>query len=249
MNERTAVITGGTTGIGFACARVFLEAGYSVAICGRDEERGRQARAQLASFGDVSYIRADVREQSSMDEFIQQTVRMYGPPAVAVNNAAMGVTPTPFLDEDPSVWHDTILTNLTGVYHSMRAQLREMVKHQSGGPQHIVNISSICATVTKPGTSPYCASKAGVIALTRALALEYSSTNIRINAVSPAAVATEALTRNLPKAFLEEVNAAHPVGRIGEPEEIAKAVRWMTTNECNFITGHNLVADGGYSLR
>lgn len=216
-----------------------------MAIVERDEEKGAETLAMMA--GDDSFvIKANVRDEQDLQASVQKTVERYGDIHVLVNNAGIHsqVRATELSLEE---WNNVLTTNLTSVFLASKQAIPHMLR--SGGGS-IVNVSSVHALATVPGYSAYAASKGGIVALTRAMALDFARENIRINAVLPGAIHTPMLeigaSDQIPR---EEVvkgwNNAQPFGRVGQPEEIASVVLFVASDENSFMSGSSLVVDGG----
>jgi 3-oxoacyl-[acyl-carrier protein] reductase len=225
LKGKTAAVTGAATGIGRATAELFEKAGAKV--------------ARIDIVAGPGIIEGDVADEAAMEKAFEKI----GPLDILVNNA--GVTRDGLLarmsDED---WHVVIETNLTGVFHTCRAAARGMMKRRSGS---IVNISSIVGVHGNPGQTNYSASKAGIIGFTKALARELGNRGVRANVVAPGYVDTR-LTQVIAEEMKQLMLANTPLGRFGEPEDIAGAVRFLCSEQASFITGEVLLVDGGLGI-
>lgn len=243
MAGKVAIVTGASSGIGRATAIAFGQAGATVVVVARRSDKGEETVQQIkATQGEAMFIQADVTQASDIEAMVTQTVETYGRLDYAFNNAGSG-TSGKLADLSEADWDFEINANLKSVWLSMKYEIPAM--QQSGGGA-IVNTSSQGALLGVAGYGAYGAAKAGVIALSRAAAAEYSSDRIRINTVSPGAVKTD-LWAEAPPEMLDQVAAGIPLQRIGKPEDIAEAVVWLCSEGAGFVTGHNLVVDGGFT--
>jgi 3-oxoacyl-[acyl-carrier protein] reductase len=236
LEGKTALVTGGSRGIGRAIALEFAQAGASVTLSYRS---GKDEAEEVAREAGGRAVQADV---SKVDD-ARRLVADAGELDILVNNA--GVTRDGVIarmsDED---WNEVIETNLGGVFHTCRAAARGMMKRRAGS---IVNISSIVGVHGNPGQTNYSASKAGIIGFTKALARELGVRGVRANVVAPGYVDTR-LTQVIADDMKEVMLANTPLGRFGQPEDIAGAVRFLCSDEASFITGEVLLVDGGLGM-
>ncbi|MDJ0703635.1 MAG: SDR family oxidoreductase [Leptolyngbyaceae cyanobacterium MO_188.B28] len=245
FDAKVALITGGTSGIGKATAFRFAAAGAKVVVSGRSPERGGETVAQVkANGGDAAFILADVTQAESVKALVQKTLETFGQLDYAVNNAGVNPRFAPITEWDEAGWDEVIDTNLKGVWLCMKYEIPQILK-QGGGA--IVNTASVFGQVGFPTASIYIASKSGVIGLTKSAALEYAQQGIRINAVCPGVIATplvEEATRGDAEA-IAQLEALHPMKRLGKSEEVADAIAWLCSSQSSFVTGHTLTIDGG----
>jgi NAD(P)-dependent dehydrogenase (short-subunit alcohol dehydrogenase family) len=244
---RVVVVTGAAMGIGAACARGFAAEGASVVIFDVDDVRGEEtAQAIVAAGGVARYRHADVTDDDAVALAVRETVAEHG--RIDVMHANAGIEWTKgIVDTTHAEWQRVIDVNLTGVYLACRYALRQMVEQASGT---IVLTSSPHAINTVPDAGAYAASKGGVLALTRSLALEGAPYGIRANAILPGAIDTpmlrrEALSSPDPDAQFARWAAMHPLNRLGRSEEIAEAVLFLASDAASFVTGAALAVDGG----
>ena len=247
MREKVALVTGAGSGIGRASARAFAATGARVVVSDISP-RGGEETVQLirAAAGEAFFVRADVTRADEVAALISDTVEQYGRLDYAHNNAgiAAGGNVVDCTEED---WDRVIAVNLKGVWLCLKHEIPQMLA-QGGGA--IVNTASIAGLSAMPGNVAYGASKYGVISLTKSAARQYASAGIRINAVCPGYTETpmvEAVFERAPGREAQII-ALQPIGRLGTPEEIAAAVLWLCSDAAAFVTGHPLVADGGYLL-
>jgi NAD(P)-dependent dehydrogenase (short-subunit alcohol dehydrogenase family) len=245
FDGKVALVTGGSSGIGKATALAFARAGANVVIASRRVTEGQQTVHEICERGgDAIFVKTDVSKASEVEGLINQTIEFYGRLDYACNNAGTFVMGRLFeLSEEE--WDRTINANLKGIWLSLKYQIPIML-HQKGGV--IVNMASMSAIIGNPGVSIYSASKGGVLALTQSAAIEYAASGIRINAISPGVISTP-MVDDIPMPLLEDIQSKHPIGRLGKPEEIADAVVWLCSDKASFVTGHNMVIDGGYTAQ
>ena len=240
LDEDFAIVTGAARGIGLAIARRLHRAGAKVALLDRAES---DVRKSAASLGGIA-IEVDIRDSASVDAAITQAHDRLGGLSILVNNAGMGML-KPLHTYSDKEWDNILAVNLNGTFYAMRSAIPIMLE-ASGGV--VVNNASVSASSPTRGELPYSAAKAGVIALTQGAAQEYGPA-IRVNAVSPGVVRspmTEPLYQN--PEVLEPVEQAIPLQRTGEVEEIADVVHFLCSDASRFMTGQNLIIDGGMSL-
>jgi NAD(P)-dependent dehydrogenase (short-subunit alcohol dehydrogenase family) len=246
LEKKVALITGAGRGIGLASAKAFAEAGASVVLADHAEERLGIAVDELRSAGySAMGVTCDVTDRVQVAAMIEKTVGAFGRLDAAFNNAGINSDGADVLETDDDQFDHIIDVNLRGIWNCMKAELRQMMAQGSGA---IVNCSSIGGMVGSKGRSAYSASKHAVIGLTRSAALEYASRGIRINAVCPGIINTPMaveVTRNYDPEIVNAMVAREPIGRFGEPEEIAAAVVWLCTPAASFMVGHAMVVDGG----
>jgi NAD(P)-dependent dehydrogenase (short-subunit alcohol dehydrogenase family) len=249
MSSPTALVTGGTSGIGKATAKILAAKGATVIVSGRRETEGAQVVEEIQALGGLGrFIRCDVRDEAAIRAMIESIVAEYGRLDWAANCAAVSLEMRPLADSENETFRTMIDINLTGLYHSMKYEIKQMLR-QGGGS--IVNVSSVAGVKGAPYFAPYAATKFGVVGMTKSAALEYAAQHIRINAVAPGAVRTELLEGLFATGQFDETAAAamHPVKRIAEPEEIAHGIIWLLSDEASFVTGHVLSIDGGLSAQ
>ena len=249
MDGKVALITGGGSGIGRATALAFAQQGARVVVADVQDHGGEQTVAQIAQAGGAAmYVHADVSRAADVAALVQQVVASYDRLDYAHNNAGVG-GPVRSLDEiDESQWDQVIAVNLKGVWLCMKHEIQQM-RAQGGGA--IVNTASVAGLIGAEGIAAYGASKHGVVGLTKTAALEYASAGIRVNAVCPGFIDTPmvaALIDGDPRTSAR-LARAHPLGRIGTPDEVAVAVVWLCSDAASFITGHALPIDGGLTVR
>lgn len=245
LKGKSALVTGGTAGIGKAIACLYAQHGADVAIFGTNQERAEQTVSELEGLKvDPSqkflYVLVDVSKTKEVDEAIGQLLKSWGKVDILVNNA--GVTRDNLLmkmSEDD--WDAVLMTNLKSVYNTCKALTRPMMKARSGT---IINITSVIGLIGNAGQANYAASKAGMIGFTKSIAKELSSRNIRANCVAPGYIET-AMTDGLPPTVKEAIISKIPLGRIGTPADIANAALFLASDLSSYMTGQVVTVDGG----
>jgi len=245
LQNKVALVTGGTTGIGRDTAVLFANAGAKVVVSGRRETEGKETSNLIrAAGGDGLFVKSDVSKPSDVQSLVQKTVEKFGRLDIAFNNAGIEGKWVPLIEQSLEDWDAVIDINLKGTWLCLKYEIQQMLKQGGGGT--IVNMSSVAGLMGAAGAGVYCASKHGVIGLTRTAALEYAAHGIRVNAVCPAVIETAMSDRAFadPEAN-KRVLALHPIGRFGKPMEVAEAVLWLCSSKSSFMTGHYIVLDGG----
>jgi NAD(P)-dependent dehydrogenase (short-subunit alcohol dehydrogenase family) len=239
LRGRHAVVTGGASGIGFAIARRLAASGATVAIWDLDETAGRTAAAALSGSSAV----VDVADVASVASAVQATLHAVPAIDILVNNAGITGPNDKLWDYPVEAWEKVFAVNVHGVFHCCRAVVPLMRARNYG---RIVNIASVAGKDGNPNASAYSASKAAVIGLTKSLGKELADTGVRVNCVTPAAVRTP-LFAQMTQQHIDYMLAKIPLGRFGEPDEIAALVAWLATEECSFSTGAVFDLSGGRS--
>ena len=245
---KAALVTGAAAGMGLATAQAFAEAGAAVTLADVNEEAARLAAEQLTAAGHKAIgIRCNVAVEAEVAAMVVQTVRTFGRLDAAYNNAGVQSPAMEIADVSSDEYDRVMDINLRGVWNCMKHELRQMRGQKSGA---IVNCSSIGGLIGLPGRATYHATKHGVIGLTKSAAIEYAARGIRINAVCPGTINTpmvEKMLANEPES-MKEILKEQPIGRLGQPEEIASAVLWLCSPGASFVIGHALVVDGGFTV-
>jgi meso-butanediol dehydrogenase / (S,S)-butanediol dehydrogenase / diacetyl reductase len=243
LENKVSLITGAASGVGAATAKLFAAEGATVIVVDIDESNGRRVAEGIGARG--IFHKANVSEPLEVEAIVKLAVDKFGQLDVLHNNVATAGAVAPVGDMPIEAWQRAIAVSLSGVFYGMRFALPQMVA-QGGGV--IVNTASVSGLAADYMLGAYNAAKAGVINLTRTAAIEYARKNIRVNAVCPGSVATPPLLRAIGEGegrrLLED---HHPVGRIGLPEEIARVVLFLASEDSSFTTGSIVVADGGIS--
>ena len=249
LDGKVALISGGARGMGASEARMFAEEGASVVIGDILDEEGERTAADIrASGGQCRYVHLDVTAESEWGDAVSSAVSGFGKLNVLVNNAGIGSNPFRIHEEPVDLWDRTIDVNLKGVFLGTRSAIPAM---QDAGGGSIINISSQLGIVAVPyNGAAYQTAKGGVRILTKAAALQYAPDGIRVNSVHPGPIATEMTRagRDDPER-LAIMLARIPMGRYGEPEEVAHAVVYLASDESAFVTGSEVVVDGGWTAQ
>ena len=248
FSGKVALVTGSTTGIGEACARVFAESGGAVMVCGRNERRGHKVvEAIRAAGGRAEFTALDLRTPGVCDRLVSETVARLGGLDVLVNNAGILYSATA-VDTTDEQWLDTMTVNVNALFYLSRAAVRHM--RQSGGGV-IVNIASEWGLNGEPNHVAYCASKGAVVQITRCMALDHARDNIRVNSVCPGEIHTQMVDEILarkggdPQQNLRALAAGIPLRRLASPTEVAWCVHFLASDRASYVTGANLPVDGG----
>ncbi|MEZ0481370.1 SDR family NAD(P)-dependent oxidoreductase [Planococcus sp. SSTMD024] len=238
LQGKTAIITGGASGIGAATARLFAKEGAKLVLVDLNAEKGQAFASELP---DAIFVKADITDEAQVQNVYAQAAETYGQIDIVFNNAGIGkVTPTHELSYEE--WRKTVNVDLDGVFLVAREAIRAF---QEIGGGVIVNTASMYGWVGSPGSAAYNAAKGGVVNLTRSLGLEYADQNIRVNALCPGFIDTPIIPEES-KDILKEMT---PMKRLGQSEEMAKAVLFLASDDSSFMTGSSLVVDGGYTAQ
>jgi gluconate 5-dehydrogenase len=245
LKDKTAIVTGSTSGIGKAIAEGYAEEGAKVVICGRREEMAKSIAEGLTQSGcEAVAIRLDVTSPESIDSLVDQVMNRFGRIDILVNNS--GISPVWKRAEDTTkeVWDQIIQTNLTGTFLCAQAVGRVMIKQRSG---KIINLTSVGGEVALPRLIGYCASKAGIVMLTKVLAAEWARHEILVNAIGPSFVETDftaGLRSN--ERIYDDLKSKNPLNRFAKPEEIVGTAVFLASEDANYITGQTIFVDGGW---
>lgn len=247
FDHQVVLVTGGSSGIGYATARAFLEEGARVGIVGRNEARLRRAVSSLSQVGRVLGLRGNVSKAADVRRFISETRRTLGPIDVLVNNAGVYLS-KPVEAVSEAEYDEVMDINLKGAFLCTKYVLPAMVRRRRGV---IVNVASDSGLVGSAGSSVYAASKGALVLFTKAVALDHARDGVRVNAVCPGEVETPMLARDAvssglgARAYRRALTASIPMGRIASAEEIARSILFLASDEASFMTGATLSVDGG----
>ena len=250
LDGKTTLVTGGGSGIGRAASLAYAREGARVAVVDVNVEGGEETVQQIKEAGgEAILVHADVAKPEDTQAMVAQAVAAFGSLDCAFNNAGVSGRERWLTAEYPEEeWDRVTSINLKGVWLCMKAEIPQMLK-QGGGA--IVNTASVAGLVGIRGTAAYIAAKHGVVGLTKAAALEYADRGIRVNSVCPGYIHTPLVQGVFDSVdgYEDQVKSRHPVGRLGEPQEIAEAVLWLSSDSASFVTGHNMAVDGGYTAQ
>lgn len=243
LKDKVAIVTGGASGIGKSTALLFATEGAKVVVSDVNVSDGQAVADEInKSGGKAIFVKCNTSSPSENEMLVNKTMEAFGALHIAVNNAGVGGELAPLADYTLEGWQKVIDINLSGVFYGMKYQIPAMLK--SGGGS-IVNISSILGAVAFPNAPAYTAAKHGVVGLSQQAALDYSAKGIRINSVGPAFIRTPMISA-LPKEAEGQLIAAHPIGRLGEPIEVAELIAFLSSDRASFLTGNYYPVDGGY---
>lgn len=250
FTDQVAIVTGGSSGIGRAAAHAFAERGAAVVVADTDVEAGHDVVDELESQGERgSFIRTDVSNTDDVRAMVDAAVETFGRIDFALNNAGIRGERHP-IDEYPhEAWQDVLDVNLTGTWNCVKHEIAQLRKQGEGGA--IVNIASVVGQSGLPQGSSYAAAKHGVIGVTKTAAMEVADLDIRVNAVCPGYINTPMIQSqgdriSTDDEALAEIEALHPMDRLGTPDEIADAVTWLCSEQASFVTGEAINVDGGF---
>jgi NAD(P)-dependent dehydrogenase (short-subunit alcohol dehydrogenase family) len=243
---KVVLVTGASSGLGRAMALAFGRAGACVVVADNSVDGGHMTAALIVEAGGKAlFVKTNVTVASEVDALIDKAVSHYGRVDVAVNNAGIEDEYLPLGEGDDEQYDRIMNVNVKGVWLCMKSQLRQMLKQEGGGA--ICNVADAGGLVAAPNRAIYSASKHAVVGLTKTAAVEYAKSGIRVNSLCPGAVKTPMLARMLERepGRDRKLKAAHPMGRIAEPAEVAGAALWLCSELASFVRGHQLAIDGG----
>lgn len=246
---KVALVTGAARGIGLASAQAFAQEGAAVALLDLDGAGAEtEAAAIVGAGGRAMAWQCDVRDEASVRVAVAAAAAAFGPVSVGMCNAATLTDTAPIVDLPLEDWNQALAVNLTGVFLTAKYLIPQML---SAGAGSIIITASQMARVATPGRGAYCATKGALLQLAKVIALEHAEQNIRANTLSPGGVATDRLARQYGDLATaeREWGPAHPVGRLGQPAEIARAAVYLASDDSSFMTGSDLLIDGGYAAR
>jgi len=246
LHGKVAIVTGGTSGIGRDTAILFAKAGAKVVVAGRREPEGKETVDLVrASGADGLFVKADVSRAADVQALVNKTVDKFGRLDIAFNNAGIEGSLVPIAEQSEEDWDRTIDINLKGTWLCLKYEIQQMLKQGGGGA--VVNMASVAGLIGSAGFATYCASKHGVIGLTKSAALETARQGIRVNVICPAVIEKPMGERIFGAPEIRPYAIGlHPIGRFGTPMEVAEAVVWMCSDRASFMTGHSLILDGGF---
>lgn len=242
VTEKVAIVTGAANGIGKGVAALYAEKGAKVVLADVDDEAGNKTAAELKNLGgEVLFVKTDVKKEQDIIHLMETAKKHFGRIDIVINNAGKGLFKSPF-EVKVEEWDDIINTNLRSVFLCSREAAKHIKENSNGGS--IVNIASTRAIMSEPNSEAYAATKGGIVALTHALAASFSEYRITVNAISPGWIHTGDYSK-----LTKEDHEQHLSKRVGKPDDIARACLYLTSEENDFVTGVNLVVDGGMTRK
>jgi len=246
LKNKVAIVTGAGSGIGRAIAVAYAKVGAVVMVSDINEKSGNDTIEMITkNGGKAAFFKADTSSAADCEALVNATVKQFGKLDIACNNAGIAGEANPTGDYSLESWKKVIDINLNGVFYGCKYQLKAMEKNGSGA---IVNISSVHGTVAAPMSCAYTTAKHAVVGLTKNIAAEYGTKNIRCNSVGPGYIMTPLLENNLSIEMLEALKDKHVLGRLGTSEEVANLVLFLSSEEASFVTGAYMLVDGGYTV-
>lgn len=248
MEGKVALVTGASSGIGRATALIYAREGAKVVVSDVDVQGGEET-VQLVrdAGGSAIFVRCDVSQENDVKALIEKTLAEYGRLDYACNNAGIGGASAPTGEYTLEDWNRVIGINLTGVWLCMRYEIPQMLKNGGGA---IVNMASILGMVGFANSAAYVAAKHGVVGLTKSAALEYGTQNIRVNSVGPGFIQTPMIDKGLSDPAVQQAIAdLHAMKRMGQSEEVAELIVWLSSDKASFVTGSYHLVDGGYTAQ
>lgn len=244
LEGRVSLVTGGGSGIGEAIAHAFADAGSSVVVVDVNEGPAQEVASSIGAAARPEV--ADVSDADAVRQLIDRVMEEHGRLDVAVNNAGIGGDAAPIGEYPIESWRQVLSVNLDGVFYCMRYEIPAMLQ---GGGGSIINMGSILSSVGFGQAGAYVAAKHGLVGLTQTAAIEYSKEGIRVNAVGPGFIETPLLLRPESAEIVAGVKPLHPIGRLGQPKEVAGVVTFLASDEASFVSGSYYTVDGGYTAQ
>jgi NAD(P)-dependent dehydrogenase (short-subunit alcohol dehydrogenase family) len=243
LKDKVVIVTGGASGIGRATSKLFVQRGAKVVIADVNEEKATEVLRDIKGYvGESAFIQTDVSKYETVKALMEDVAKRFGRIDVMVNNAGVSYKPRPLHETSIDILDTILNVNLKGVFYGMKCVIPYMLKQGKGV---IINVASALGTIGSPGLSCYCASKGGVIQLTKVAAIEYAKSGIRVVAVAPGPTETAMLEKMRGNPAGDEVTPKIPMGRIALPEEIASVIVFLASDEASYITGSVVLVEGG----
>ena len=246
LSAKTAIVTGAASGIGEAAALLYAAHGAKIVVSDINEKKGNVVVDKIKSnSGEAIFVKTDVSDAEQCKVLVDKAVQAFGSVDICFNNAGISGESNTVADMSIEGWNKMIATNLSSVFYCMKYQLAQMLSQQGKGT--IVNNSSILGSAGFANAAAYVAAKHGVIGLTQTAAIEYSKNGIRVNAIGPGFINTPLLTEaGIDDEAKKGLIQLHPIGRLGEANEVAELVIWLSSDKASFVTGSYYPVDGGY---
>ena len=244
LENKVAIVTGGASGIGRAACYRFLQEGANVVVADRNIAGAEETRGLMEGTDENSAVVAvDVSNASQVQQMVGNTIAQFGRLDILVNGAAILIRTPPLVDVDDLVWDLTMDTNLKGLFYCCKYAIPGMLRNGGGS---IVNIASMSGIRGIAYSVPYAVSKAGVIHLSKVAAAQYTSQGVRVNCIAPGGVDTPQMRGSTASTeTFQQRNEDHPLGRVGQPEEIANLITWLSSDEASYVSGSTYIVDGG----
>lgn len=244
LKGKVALITGSGSGIGKSTALLFAREGAQIVVTDVNEEHGNAVAKEIRDQGgEAVFVKADTSKPEDSELAVHKAVEVFGQLDIAINNAGVGGASAPVGEYPIDSWDKVIQINLSGVFYGLRYQIPAIEK--TSGKGSIINVASILGQVGFANSSAYVAAKHGVVGLTKNAAIEYAKKGIRVNSVGPGFINTP-LLEAMNKDQYDALTALHPIGRLGEAEEVAELLLWLASDKSSFVTGSYYAIDGGY---
>lgn len=246
LKDKIAIVTGGSSGIGEAAAKLYVQEGACVVVADIAVEKGEAVVHEIINNGgEAIFVKTDVSKAEEIERLVKETIKKYGKLDVAFNNAGMASKTIPIVEYPIEAWEKCVRINLFSIFYCAHYQIPEMLKNGGGA---IVNTASMMARIAAFGNSPYVAAKHGIAGFTKSIAVEYGKQGIRANAIAPGVIAPPMLYDETPQEYISEMIKKQTSGRFGTAEDIANIAVWLSSDKSAFCNGELIMADGGLTI-